>query len=178
MVSCRFNFRASSVMAEPSEVGQAVQDAVKGAVSGHLKWKISPFSGDISFIISTDNIDVAEKLLNIGGKVCLGVGALTLGSLFCYKAYKSLIADAIKKALGGDRDDQNFGGTRPGSLHVLLHCLTDKRFLEVLADCESGRIKQRMEKEFSQIGIETKGLKVEIENMEEVNEIKAAINLR
>jgi hypothetical protein len=165
-------------MAESSEVGQAVQDAVKGALSGRLKWKISPFGGDISFIITTDNIDVAEKLLKIGGMACLGVGALTLGSLFCYKAYTHLITDATKKAVGGDTDDQKFGGTKPGSLHVLLHCLTDNRFLEVLVDCESGRIKQSTEKEFSQIGIETEGLKVAIANMEEVNEIKAAINKR
>ncbi|CAB4024480.1 Hypothetical predicted protein [Paramuricea clavata] len=165
-------------MAESSEVGQAVQDAVKGALSGSLKWKISPFGGDISFIITTDNIDVAERLLKIGGMIFLGVGALTLGSFFCYNAYKHLITDATKKAVGGDTDDQEFGGTKPGSLHVLLHCLTDKRFLEVLADYESGRITERMEIEFSQIGIKTEGLKVEIENMEEVNEIKAAINKR
>ncbi|CAB4018448.1 Hypothetical predicted protein, partial [Paramuricea clavata] len=167
-------------MAESSEVGQAVKDVLKGAVSGSLKWNLSPFGGYISFVITTDNIHLAEKLLKVGGKACLGVGALTLGSLFCYKTYKYLITDATKKGFeeSEDRDDQEFIGPESGSLHVILHCLTDKRFLEVLADYESGRIEERLEKEFSQIGIETEGLKVSIENMEEVNKIRTAINIR
>ncbi len=40
------------------------------------------------------------------------------------------------------------------------------------------KMKERLQKEFSQVGIKVGGLKVEIENMEEVNEIKEAINKR
>jgi hypothetical protein len=92
---------------------------------------------------------------------------------------RSLIKDAVNEVFGGRRDDQDDPNIRPGeSLHVLLHCLTDKRFLEVLEDYESGGIKERLQKEFSQIGIEVEGLKVEIENVEEVEKIRAAINKR
>jgi membrane protease subunit (stomatin/prohibitin family) len=39
-------------------------------------------------------------------------------------------------------------------------------------------MKERLQEEFSQIGIKVEGLKVEIENMVEVNETKEAINKR
>jgi hypothetical protein len=39
-------------------------------------------------------------------------------------------------------------------------------------------MKERLQEEFSQIGIKVEGLKVEIENMVEVNETKEAINNR
>ncbi len=91
---------------------------------------------------------------------------------------KPLIEGAVNKGLGGERDDQEVRGIRPGSLHVQLHCFTDERFLEVLAEYETGKMKERLQKEFSQVGIKVEGLKVEIENMEEVYEIKEAINKR
>jgi hypothetical protein len=55
---------------------------------------------------------------------------------------------------------------------------TAERFLEVWEDYESGGITKRLQKEFSEVGIEVEGLKVEIENMEEVENTKAAINKR
>ena len=92
---------------------------------------------------------------------------------------KPLIDAAIAKVLGGsERDDQEVLEIRPGSLHILLHCFTDERFLEVFADYESGRITKRLQKEFLEVGIEVEGLKVEIENMEEVENTRAAINKR
>jgi hypothetical protein len=39
-------------------------------------------------------------------------------------------------------------------------------------------MKERLQEEFSQIGIKVEGLKVEIENMVEVNETKEAISKR
>jgi hypothetical protein len=84
----------------------------------------------------------------------------------------------VKNGLGGERDDQEIRGIRPGSLHVLLHCFTDERFLEVLADYESGRMKERLQDEFSQVGFKVEGLKVVIENAVEVNKTKEAINQR
>jgi hypothetical protein len=92
---------------------------------------------------------------------------------------KPLIDVAVKRAFGGEREDQNVDDINPGSsLHVLLRCFTDERFLEVLADYESGRIKERLQIEFSRIGIKTEGLKVEIENMGKVKKLEEAINKR
>ncbi len=126
--------------------------------------------GPFSINISTDNVQVAKE-------VCKTV--TTLGALyFGYKLMKPLIEGAVNKGLGGERDDQEVRGVRPGSLHVQLHCFTDERFLEVLAEYETGKMKELLQKEFSQVGIKVEGLKVEIENMEEVNEIKEAINKR
>jgi hypothetical protein len=123
-------------------------------------------------------VGVAKELG--GTAVKLSGPAVTLGAIYAgYRLLSPLIDVAVKRAFGGEREDQNVEDIEPGSsLHVLLRCFTDKRFLEVLADYESGRIKERLQEEFSQIGIKTEGLKVEIENMEEVNKIKAAINKR
>ena len=126
--------------------------------------------GLFSINISTDNVQVAKE-------VCKTV--TTLGALyFGCQLLKPLIEGAVNKGLGGERDDQEVRGIRPGSLHVQLHCFTDKRFLEVLADYESGRMKERLQDGFSQVGIKVEGLKIEIENMVEVKETKEAINMR
>jgi hypothetical protein len=166
--------------------------------------KASLMGGAFFFIFTTDNVEVAKELggTAVGvakelGSTVVGVAkeiggtavglakelsgpAVKLGAIYAgYHLLRPLIDGAVKRAFGGERDDQNVEDINPGcSLHVLLRCFTDKRFLEVLADYESGRIKERLQIEFSRIGIKTEGLKVEIENMEEVNKIKAAINRR
>ena len=158
-----------------SDVGKA---AARGALDASLEYIKSPQGGKILVHISTDNIEVAKELCKLGGYVGLGIGAVTLGTLFGYKFLKPVIEHAVKVVLGDERDDQDVEEIRPGSLHVLLHCLTDERLLELLEDFESGKIKERLLQEFSLAGIEVKGLKIEIENMKEVNEIKAAIKKR
>ena len=63
-----------------------------------------------------------------------------------YAAYKLIVKaidGAISRTLGSERDDQRIGGIKSGSLHVLLHCLTDQRLLEVLEDFECGTMKER-----------------------------------
>ncbi len=135
--------------------------------------------GPFSFTINTENVQVAEVLGDAAVRIAqeLGSTAVKLGAIYAgYQLLKPVIDGAVKRGFGGPRDDEEVREIRPGSLHVLLRCSTDKRFLEVLADYESGRIKQRLQKELSQVGFEVEGLKIEIENMEEVNEIKAAIN--
>ena len=42
----------------------------------------------------------------------------------------------------------------------------------MLEDFQSGRMKERLEKEFSEIGIEVEGLKIEIDNIEEIKKRK------
>ena len=130
--------------------------------------------GEISINISTDNVEVAIQALKV-----VGITATTLGALyFGYDLMRSRIKAAVDKALGGERDDQGDPDIKPGSLRVRLHCFTDKRFLEVLADYDSGRMGERLKEELSQVGIKVEGLKVEIENIEEVNKTKEAINKR
>ena len=124
--------------------------------------------------ISTDNVDVASQLVKKAWKSVTTLGALYLG----YKSARFLIETAVKKGLGGERADQEVGDIKPGSLHVRLHCLTDERFLQVFADYESGRMKERLQEEFLQVGIQVEGLKVVIQNMVEVNKAKEAINKR
>ena len=145
-------------------------------------------SGAFLININTDDVqvarDVCKTITEVGESTrdvarYVGITAVSLGALYLgYKLVRPLIETAVKRGLGGERDDQEVRDIRPGSLHVLLHCFTDERFLEVLADYESGRMKQRLQKEFSHIGIKVQGLKVEIENMVQDNETKEAINNR
>ena len=101
------------------------------------------------------------------------IAAVTLGTIYAgYKLIAKAIDGAISRGLGGERDDQEIRDIKPGSLRVLLHCFTDQRFLEVLKDFESGTMKDRLEKEFLEIGIKLEGLKVEIDNIEEVKKRK------
>ena len=111
---------------------------------------------------------------------CLCLTGVTLYTI--YKASK-LIARAmeggVNRGLEGPREDQVITEIEPGgSLHVKLHCFTDERFLEVWSDFESGRMKSRLQEEFSEIGIDVEGLKIEIENMEEVDNTRRAIESR
>ncbi|CAB4037364.1 Hypothetical predicted protein, partial [Paramuricea clavata] len=124
------------------------------------------------FVINVDNIEVAKPL---PGYDVVGIG-IELGALLGDRLLRDSVVDAVRAAFGGNTDDQEVGEIQPGSLDVLLHCFTDKRFREVLEDYQAGEIKERLQVELSQAGIKVEGLKVEIENMEEVEKIKAAIN--
>ena len=146
--------------------------AVKDAIRISASW------GNIAIEISTENVEVAQEVLkNIREAVKdVSKAAATLGALYLgYKLLRPIVDGVVRRGLGGERYDQEIGDIRPGSLHVLLRCLTEERFLEVLEDYESVRMKERLQKEFSQVGIKVDGLKVKIENMEEVNKTKEAI---
>ncbi|XP_028413807.1 uncharacterized protein LOC114536655 [Dendronephthya gigantea] len=138
-----------------------------------LRAGITLFGGIFLIGVSTDNVEVA-KTLGIGLGIGLGLGTVYVG----YNSLKPIIEGAVKKSVGGERDDQDVRDIRPGSLHFELHCFTDERFLEVLADYESGKMKERLHEELSLVGIKVEGLKVKIENMEEVNETRDAIKTR
>ncbi|XP_028410289.1 kinesin light chain-like [Dendronephthya gigantea] len=153
-----------------------------------LRIGASLFGGLFAFTVATDNVEVAKEVCGtaktLGQGLGQGLGAglgigLGLGAVYvAYNSLKPIIEGAVERGVGGERDDQDVRGIRPGSLHFELHCFTDERFLEVLADYESGRMKERLQEELSLVGIKVEGLKVKIENMEEVNEKKEAINLR
>ena len=147
-------------------MAEALSEAVK-STGVKILWKPG---GEFLIDISTENVEVARELC----RTTITLSALYVG----YQLLRPAIDAAVKKALGGERDDQEVKDIKPGSLHVLLHCLTDDRFLEVLTDYESGKMKERLEEGFSWVGIKVKGLKVEIQNTAEVNEIKEAIYKR
>ena len=133
------------------------------------------------FVINTENVQVAEALGDARVRIAqkLGTVVVKLGAIYAgHDLLRIPIDAAVKSTFGGPRDDQEDPEIRPGCLHVQLRCLTDERFLEVLEDYESGKIKQRLQKELSQVGFEVEGLTIEIENMEEVNKTKADINER
>ena len=135
--------------------------------------------GDMSFNISASSVEVVKETRGTALKLS-AVGTVgTIGAIYGYPLLKTLIDAAVANAFGGDeRDDQEVREIRPGSLHVLLRCFTEARFLEVLEDYESGKIEKRLEKEFLKVGIKTTELVVEIKNMKEVEEKKVAIKER
>ena len=151
------HFRANIVMAESlSEVGKAAGHAIAG--------QISCSGGKISITISSNSAQSVRDLC---------ITAVTLGAIYAgYKLIAKKMDGAVSRGLGGERDDQEIRDIKPGSLRILLHCLTDQRFLDVLDDFECGKMKKRLEKEFLEIGIKLEGLKVEIDNIEEVKKRK------
>ena len=135
---------------------------------------ILPSGGKVLINISTDNAEVVSQAID---RICQTV--TTLGAMYLgYRSVRFLIETAVNRGLGGERDDQEVRDIKPGSLRVQLHCFTDKRFLEVLADYESGKMKERLQEEFSLVGIKVKGMRVQIENVAEVNRTKEAIKKR
>ncbi len=165
-------YRINFSMAESaiSEAGKPLVDVPANSVGSTFAIKII-----------TDNVEVAKEVCRTVTKLGEATRSVfkivgTLGFVYCgYKLLRPLIEGAVKKALGGERDDQEVRGFEPGSLHVQLHCSTDERSLveEALA-----RMKERLLEEFSQVEIKVEGLKVEIKNMVEMNETKEDIDKR
>ena len=150
----------------------------ESVASDALRVGVSVTSHKFEFHISTDSVEVARELL--GKEAASSSSGITedgtLGAL--YEMLRPVIDGVVKRSFGGERDDQRDPDIKPGSLRVLLHCLTDERFLEVLEDYESGKMQERLQEEFSKAGIKVTGLKVEIRNTEEVNKTKEVINKR
>ena len=142
-------------LAEAGKVAQAMAGQGIG---------VSFTGGNFSFTFSSNSAESVKY-------VC--ITAVTLGAMYAgYKLISKKMDGAVSRGLGGERDDQEIRSIKPGSLHVLLHCFTDQRLLEVLEDFECGTMKERLEKEFLEIGIELEGFKVEIDNIEEVKKRK------
>ena len=145
-------------------VAGAAEEVAKGITQIAIQTSVPYLGGGISISINSTSAQSVRD-------VCMT--AVTLGAIYAgYKLIAKAIDGAVSRGLGGERDDQLIRDIKPGSLHVLLHCFTDQRLLEVLEDFESGRMKERLEKEFSKIGIEVEGLKIEIDNIEEVKKRK------
>ena len=146
-------------------MAESLAGAVKEAAEGIGKVAVD-VGGKILFTIGSISDRTVTKLCITAG---VSYTVVKLSTIYAeYKLKAKQIDAAISRGLGGERDDQAIRDIRTGCLHVLLHCFTDQRLLEVLEDFESGRMKERLEKEFSKIGIEVEGLKVEIDNIEEI----------
>ena len=143
-----------------ADIGQAAH-----AVAGQaIRASIKSSSGDISIAISSGSAQSVRDL---------SITAVTLGAIYAgYKLIAKGIDVAIFRGLGGERDDQEICDITPDGTNVSLRCFTDQRVVEVLEDFERGTMKERLENEFSEIGIEVEGLQVEIDNIEEVEERK------
>jgi hypothetical protein len=128
--------------------------------------------GNISIAIIGSNVDVKTPDNQ-------NINATTLDAVYTRcPSVKPLIEKAVSKGLGGERDEQEVRDIKPESPHVLLHCRTDERFLEVLQDHETGKLKKCLRKELSNVEVKVGELVVDIKNMEEVNKTKEAINTR
>ncbi|XP_028397079.1 uncharacterized protein LOC114520930 [Dendronephthya gigantea] len=140
------------------------EQGIRGlAAFGALLPNVSSDGGITTFKITARKLQVLKDT---------GIDSITLGEFF--NACEKPLQDAVKRGFSDGRDDQKIGEIEKGCL-VPLHCLTDERFLEVLDDFESGRLKERLLEEFSSIGVEIEGLEIEIKNVEEVNKAKEAI---
>ena len=117
----------------------------------------------------------SEKVQMVEG-VCLNINGARLRDIYhSSKAVMKVIDSAILKGFGGSRPDQEVQNVDPEYLLVIMHCFTDERFIDVLSDYDSGRMINRMQEEFSHIGLDVIGLEIKIENLEEVNMQKTRI---
>lgn len=113
------------------------------------------------------SIKISSNSAQVVRDVC--ITAVTLSAIYAgYQLLARKIDGAVTRALGGEREDQEIRDIKPGSLHVQLHCFTDERFLQIVEEYESGKMKERFYEEFKEIGVEVEGLEVQIENMDEL----------
>ena len=132
----------------------------------------------IRFSADANVVKIAQICGDTTVKISM-VAGVTLAVIFVTNPeLKTRIIESVERIFGGDRDDQDRANVRPGSLLILLRCKTDARFLEVLENYESGKLKEEFEKEFAEMGIEVESLRVEIINTDEVRITKAAIMKR
>ena len=143
-----------------ADVGEAAQDIAGQAI--HTRFLATGV--EFSITISSHSAQSVKELC---------ITAVTLGAIYAgYKLIARKIDGAISRVLGGERDDQEIRDIRSDGPNVSLRCFTDQRVVEVLGDFERGTMKERLENEFSEIGIEVEGLQVKIDNIEEVEERK------
>ena len=148
------------VMAESSNYAERTnQTAITSPSSG----------GNISISLNSDNVQMA-------GGVVININGAKLWDIYRGdKSVAQLLDRVVLKVLGGARYDQEVQNINPEYLHILVQCHTDERFIKVLGDYDSGRLKNRLQEEFLKIGIDVQQLKINIENLEKVKVQKARI---
>ena len=81
----------------------------------------------------------------------------------------SILTNIFEGFIGG-RIDPEILNIFKGSLRIILRCYSQQSFLQFLDDYETGRLKERLNEEFSKIGIGN--VILEIANAEEIKEKK------
>ena len=143
------------------------------------------FRRDLKFIIDVDRAIVKDTLTEVSS-MAIKLGAMYTGYKIAAKILDVVNValsgrkdglDVVNVALSGRKDGHEVQNVQPSiGLHVLLHCSTNERFLEVFEDFKSGRMKERLQLEFSFANIKTEGLVVKIENIKKVKGKIAVIN--
>ena len=120
---------------------------------------------DLSVSASTTGFSVSLKIDSTILAGVLGVGALSLGAY--YLANRRPVENAVRNGLESrneagvvDPEVRNIG---EGSILVELHCHSVHSFMQFVEDFEGGKVKYRLEREFTKIGFQGQ-LSVTIEN--------------
>jgi hypothetical protein len=127
--------------------------------------------GEFTIKVSTGKVEVSRE----GVKHVTTLADLYYGDA---KPVMNSIKTAVENGSSGKRDNVEVRNMRPKSFQIILKCFTNERFLVALEDCESGKLEKRLQEEFSKAGIKVNELKVEIENVEEVNKTRETIHKR
>ncbi|CAB4015069.1 Hypothetical predicted protein [Paramuricea clavata] len=105
----------------------------------------SSYGGSISISFNSDNVQMTRgEVINMNGAKLRGIYRTS-------KMVAQLLDGVILKVLGGARDEQEVQIINPEYIHVLVQCYTDERFVEVLADHDSGRMKSVCKKNFRRL---------------------------
>ena len=164
---------AEAVAQVTSEMGKTVlKEAARSAVDLSLKM------GENSLSLKIENPWLAAT-----------AGAIALGAFFIHRKYPAQPAernaaeralenpevpafvDATRNALEGNEAgviDPEVMRIESGSIQVALVCHTEQSLLHFLRDFETGKVKERLEKEFRKLGCEEE-LEVTINNLDEVH---------
>ena len=124
---------------------------------------------DLSVSASTTGFSVSVKIDNTILAGVLGVGALSLGAY--YLSRRRPVENAIRNGLENRNEagvvDPEVRNIEEGSILVELHCHSEHSFIKFVEDFEAGKVKRRLEEEFTKIGFQEE-LRVTIENADEV----------
>ena len=132
---------------------------------------------NIIFKITATAIEVID--ISVGELLTSAAAANGLAKILDVPAYKILLAAAIFRTASAIK--RNAGKIRDivaGCLQCEVRCFTEDIFLEVLRDHETGKIKKRLEEEYLKAGYKMTELEVKIQNSEEVERTKTAIEKR
>ena len=171
-------------MAEDAQTEDTQAENAQANRPEHLPFSFKVAIGKFRFEINAGTVEIAKEVIGVGRYVAkAAVVGVTLGAIYaigqCQPMIRGALDSALRGALGVVKSKaQDLGEIVTGSLHFVVRCFKDDRFLDILSDYESGKIKQHLEEEFAMIGIKTTGLEVRIENIEEVEETKAVVNKR
>ena len=112
-------------------------------------------------------VDEHELILRINGRYVIAGAAMALAAYYLITPEnKGKVVTLLCSALEGV--GKRIQSIISGSLVVVLHCYSQKSFLQFLDDYQSGSVKVRLSEELSRIGIEE--VTVEIDNKEEVRQ--------